>query len=95
VTHFIESAMKLIDAMDNFQRRTFNILKASNLTETKATTTSTANANANLNNFPVLGRVVNLSNVTASSLLEEEDIIETYLKWMDLWNKYLDEQALN
>ena len=80
VTHFIESAMKIIDAMDHFHRR--KILNASSSDYSQTQTSS----------FPVIGRVVNLTN---PGLLEEEDIIETYLKWIDLWNKYLDEQALS
>ena len=88
VTHFIESAMKLIDVIVKFQKRKL-LHKTSSLEATESSKKETSTTIT----YPVLGRLVNLSNT--SSVLEEEDIIETYLKWMDLWNKYLDEQALN
>ena len=81
MSHFIESAMKIIDAMDNFQRRKLNTLKASSLAAAE-TTSSIAN------NYVRRG-------VDLSQPKEKEDIIATYLKWIDLWEKYLDEQALN
>jgi hypothetical protein len=81
VSHFIESVMKIIDVMDNFERRKINTLKASSLAAAE-TTSSIAN------NYISLG-------VDLSQSIEKEDIIATYLKWIDLWKKYLDEQALN
>ena len=42
VTHLIDSAMKIIDSMENFQRRKLNTLKSSSLAATE-TTSSIAN----------------------------------------------------
>ena len=78
VTHFIESAMKIIDAMECFKKKR-NYVRSSFVLPDKLTSS-----------FVFIGR--SLTNTTG--MLEEEDIIETYLKWIDLWNKYLDEQSL-
>ena len=59
VSHFIESAMKIIDAMDIFERRKLNTLKASSLAAAE-TTSSIANNYINNNNL-VLKREVDLS----------------------------------
>jgi hypothetical protein len=92
VTYLIESAMKIIDTMGNFQRRKLNTLKASSLTAVETTSSIAYNNNSN---YLVLDREVSMRNVAASSNLKEEDIIAKYSKWIDLWNKYLDEQELN
>ena len=63
------------------KRRKLNTLKASSLAAA-GTTTSIAN------NY--VRREVDLSQP-----IEKEDIIAAYFKWIDLWKKYLDEQALN